>query len=144
MHPTKGGAKQYGALVFDFSTVTAGAGTAVKVKNNRTTPLVLTDIGACCSGGANSHLDFTLQMRDQATGQEWFSSAAPLPALVGPGLTSGILATDQSSAPQQPVKLAAPYVLAPGAELQATATNYGGANAPLVVVFSGFYAAEGV
>lgn len=141
--PPKPSAKQYGALVFDFGTLTAGSGGAVKVKNNRTTPLVLTDIGACCSNGANSHLDFTLQMRDQATGQEWFSAAAPIPALVGPGLTSGILATDQTSAPQQPVKLAAPYVLMPGAELQATATNYGGSNAPLVLVLSGFYAAEG-
>lgn len=131
--------RQYGALVFDMGTVNAGSTSTVTVKNNRSTPLVLTDISAVCLGGANSHFDWQIQARDQSTGQEWFSSAAQLSTLLGAGLTSGVLAADQASVPQAPAKLAASYALAPGAQLQLSATNNGTNAVPLSVLLSGFY-----
>jgi len=143
MKPSDIKPRQYGGLVFDFGSTAAGATSTVVVKNNRNAPLVLTDIAAVCLGGANSHLDWQLQARDQSTGQEWFSSAAQLAALLGAGVTSGVLAADQGTAAQAPAKLASSYVLQPGAQLQLSATNNGTNAVPLSVLLSGFYLGAG-
>jgi len=143
MRPSDNKPRQYGGLVFDFGSVAAAGTVNVAVKNNRSVPIVLTDISAVCLGAANSHLDWQLQARDQSTGQEWFSSAAQLACLLGAGITSGILAADQGSAPRAPARLASPYVLAPGAQLQLSATNNGTNAVPLSILLSGFYLGAG-
>jgi hypothetical protein len=143
MKPSDNKPRQYGGLVFDFASTGAGVTSTAMVKNNRNQPIVLTDICAVCLGGANSHLDWQLQARDQSTGQEWFSSAVQLAALLGAGANSGVLAGDQGTAPQAPVKLASAYVLAPGAQLQLSATNNGTNSVPLSILLSGFYLGAG-
>jgi hypothetical protein len=134
--------RDFGALVFDFASTAANATTSVMVKNNRERPLIITELNFAQFGAANSSDQWTIQVTDQATARQWFSSAAPLPALFGASLVCGILAADQGLAPTKAWKLPAPYILGPGAQLLISATNNSTNALALSIVAAGFYSEE--
>jgi len=129
-----------GALVFDMGTIAASASGVVVQKNNRAHPFVVTHLGLVNQSGANSHPNYSIQVRDDGTGQDWFSN--PLPAAAaGAHETAGILAAEQASALREPLPLPAPFEVKAGNQLRVTVTNNASsATSNVEVVLFGFYA----
>ena len=128
-----------GALVFDIGTVAAAASGVVVQKNNRAQPFIVTGIGLVNQSGANSHPNYSVQVRDDGTGQDWFSNPLPAGAL-GVHETSGIIAGDQASSLRDPWPLPAPFEVKAGNQLRVTVTNNSASvTSNVEVVLFGFY-----
>lgn len=131
--------RQIGALVFAFDSLASGATTTCVQKNNRSQSFIATHLQIVNQAGANSQSEYTLQVRDQGSGQDWFSAAVPVSAF-GLHESGGILAADANIALREPWPLPAPYELRSTNQLLATLSNNGSTTVVATMILHGFYA----